>query len=49
MDKLGADYWRCVDSLVKRLSARPLVIQLPIGQEAEFRGVVDVVEMKALY
>ncbi len=47
MDKIGADFFRCVDDLVKRLGARPLVTQLPIGAENDFRGVVDLLKMKA--
>ncbi|CAO1653504.1 elongation factor G [Salinibacterium sp. NSLL150] len=48
MDKMGADFYYTVDTIVKRLGARPLVIQLPIGLESEFEGVVDLVEMRAL-
>ena len=48
MDKLGADFYFTVDTIVKRLGARPLVIQLPIGFENTFEGVVDLVEMRAL-
>jgi elongation factor G len=48
MDKLGADFYFTVDTIVKRLGARPLVIQLPIGYESSFEGVVDLVEMRAL-
>jgi elongation factor G len=48
MDKLGADFYFTVDTIVKRLGARPLVIQLPIGAESTFEGVVDLVEMRAL-
>jgi len=48
MDKLGADFFFTVDTIVKRLVARPLVIQLPIGAESTFEGVVDLVEMRAL-
>ncbi|MCP2030002.1 elongation factor G [Okibacterium sp. HSC-33S16] len=48
MDKLGADFYFTVDTIVKRLGAKPLVIQLPIGAESEFEGVVDLVEMRAL-
>ena len=48
MDKLGADFYFTVDTIVKRLGAKPLVIQLPIGSESTFEGVVDLVEMRAL-
>jgi elongation factor G len=48
MDKLGADFYFTVDTIVKRLGAKPLVIQLPIGAESTFEGVVDLVEMRAL-
>jgi elongation factor G len=48
MDKLGADFYFTVDTIVKRLGARPLVIQLPIGAESSFEGVIDLVEMRAL-
>jgi len=48
MDKLGADFYYTVDTIIKRLGAKPLVIQLPIGFESSFEGVVDLVEMRAL-
>ncbi|MBD5786760.1 elongation factor G [Cellulosimicrobium terreum] len=48
MDKLGADFYFTVDTIVNRLKAKPLVIQLPIGSENDFTGVVDLLEMKAL-
>jgi elongation factor G len=48
MDKLGADFYFTVDTIVNRLKARPLVIQLPIGSENDFIGVVDLVTMRAL-
>ncbi|WP_152348431.1 elongation factor G [Brevibacterium sp. CFH 10365] len=47
MDKLGADFYFTVDTIKERLGAKPLVIQLPIGAESEFAGVVDLLEMKA--
>lgn len=47
MDKLGADFYFTVDTIVNRLGARPLVIQLPIGAESNFEGIVDLVEMNA--
>ena len=48
MDKLGADFYFTVDTIINRLGAKPLVIQLPIGAESDFEGVVDLVEMRAL-
>ncbi|MFD2026553.1 elongation factor G [Promicromonospora aerolata] len=48
MDKLGADFYFTVDTIVNRLKAKPLVIQLPIGSENDFIGVVDLIEQKAL-
>ena len=48
MDKLGADFYFTVDTIIKRLGAKPLVIQLPIGAESTFEGVIDLVEMRAL-
>ena len=47
LDRTGADFYFDVDSIVNRLGAKPLVMQLPIGSEADFRGVVDLVEMRA--
>jgi elongation factor G len=48
MDKLGADFYFTVKTIKERLGAKPLVIQLPIGAESDFQGVVDLVEMRAL-
>ena len=48
MDRTGADFYRCVDMIVDRLGAKPMVLQLPIGSEADFVGVVDLVEMRAI-
>src|ERR687887_498648 len=48
MDRTGADFFAAVQSMVDRLGARPVPIQLPIGQEEHFRGVVDLVEMRAI-
>ncbi|MDQ0893248.1 elongation factor G [Agromyces ramosus] len=48
MDKLGADFYYTVDTIISRLGAKPLVLQLPIGSESNFEGVVDLVEMRAL-
>ena len=48
MDKIGADFFRCVSMIESRLGAKPVVMQLPIGAENEFAGCVDLIEMKAL-
>ncbi len=48
LDRTGADFWRCVDMIVDRLGARPVPIQLPIGSEDRFEGVIDLIEMKAI-
>src|SRR6201996_8042008 len=48
MDRSGANFERCVDMIRKRLGARPLPVQLPIGSEDDFKGMIDLVEMKAL-
>ncbi|WP_414673014.1 elongation factor G [Kribbella sp.] len=48
LDRTGAEFMRCVDMIVDRLAAVPLVLQLPIGSEADFIGVVDLVGMRAL-
>ena len=48
MDKLGADFYFTVDTIINRLGAKPLVIQIPIGAESTFEGMVDIVKMKAL-
>ncbi|KAF0220231.1 MAG: elongation factor [Rhodospirillaceae bacterium] len=48
MDRSGANFRRCVDMIRNRLGARPLVYQVPLGSEDNFRGMVDLVEMKAL-
>ena len=47
MDKMGADFYFTVQTIIDRLGARPLVVQLPIGAESDFLGVVDLLEMKA--
>ncbi len=48
MDRMGADFYNCVQMVVDRLGAEPLVIALPIGAEAEFKGIVDLVANKAI-
>jgi elongation factor G len=47
MDKTGADFFKCLDDIVKRLGARPVAIQLPIGAESDFKGLINLVTMKA--
>ena len=48
MDKTGADFYKCLSDIVDRLGARPVALQLPIGSESNFKGMVDLVRMKAL-
>ncbi|MFD8560766.1 elongation factor G [Streptosporangium canum] len=48
MDRVGAEFHRCVDMMISRLNATPAVIQLPWGVEADFKGVIDLVKMKGL-
>ena len=48
MDKIGADFYDCVRSVIDRLGAKPLVMQLPIGAESDFKGIVDLVRMKGV-
>ena len=48
MDRVGADFDRCVEMMVDRLGANPLIINFPIGAESEFAGVVDLIQMKAI-
>jgi len=48
MDKMGADFERAVDTIRKRLNARPVAIQIPIGQEDKFKGAIDLFDMKAI-
>ena len=47
MDKIGADYFMVIEQIKDKLGAKPLTMQIPIGSEADFKGVVDLVEMKA--
>ena len=49
LDRTGADFWRCIDSIKDRLGANAVPIQIPIGREDKFQGVIDLVEMKAIY
>ncbi|MDX5360411.1 MAG: elongation factor G [Alphaproteobacteria bacterium] len=48
MDKIGADFFNCVEMLQSRVAANPVALQLPIGSENDFRGVIDLIEMKAI-
>ncbi len=48
MDRIGADFYRCVDMIIDRLGAKPLVLSLPIGSESNYAGIVDLVKMKAV-
>src|SRR5215470_7142199 len=48
MDKIGADFFRCLSDIVDRLGAKPVAIQLPIGAEQQFKGIVDLVRMKGV-
>ncbi len=48
LDRTGADFFRCVEMIKDRLGAKPLVMQIPIGMEAELKGVVDLIKMKAI-
>jgi len=48
MDKIGADFFKCLDDIVKRLGAKPVALQLPIGAESQFKGVVDLIRMKGV-
>ncbi|AVT77360.1 elongation factor G [Rhodopseudomonas palustris] len=48
MDKTGADFFKCLQDIIDRLGAKPVAIQLPIGSESNFKGVIDLVRMKAV-
>ena len=48
MDKIGADFFRCVDEIKTRVGGRPVCIQLPIGSESAFKGLIDLIRMKAV-
>src|SRR5436305_8065522 len=48
MDKTGADFYKCLDDIVDRLGANPVAIQLPIGAENNFKGLIDLVRMKGV-
>jgi len=48
MDRVGADFFACVEMMKKRLGANPVVLQIPVGMEEKFEGVVDLVSMQAI-
>jgi elongation factor G len=48
MDRIGANFERCVQMMIERLGTRPLVVQLPLGAESELKGIIDIVTMKAI-
>jgi len=48
MDRVGADFWRAANMIKERLGARPIAVQLPIGKESAFRGVIDLIEARAI-
>ena len=48
LDRTGADFYRCVDMIKERLGCKPLPLQLPIGAEADLKGIVDLVKMKGV-
>jgi elongation factor G len=48
MDKIGADFFKCLDDIKTRLGSKPVAIQLPIGSEQQFKGVIDLVRMKGV-
>jgi elongation factor G len=48
MDKIGADFYRCVQDIIDRVAGKPVCLQLPIGAEADFLGVIDLVKMKGI-
>ncbi|WP_457094046.1 elongation factor G [Microvirga sp. P5_D2] len=48
MDKTGANFFNCVEDIIKRVAGKPVCLQLPIGAESDFKGVIDLIKMKAL-
>lgn len=48
MDKIGADFYRCVQDIIDRVAGKPVCLQIPIGAESDFAGVVDLIKMKAI-
>jgi elongation factor G len=49
MDRIGADFYNCIDEIIHKLAAKPIAIQMPIGKEDQFEGVIDLIEMKAYH
>jgi elongation factor G len=49
MDRVGADFFKCIKSMRDRLAANPVPVTLPIGAEENFRGVIDLIAMKAFF
>jgi elongation factor G len=49
MDRTGSDFWRTVDMIAERLDARPIPLQIPWGAEADFKGMIDLIEQKAIF
>ncbi len=49
MDRVGADFYHAVDTIVDRLKARPVAIQIPVGAEDQFKGIIDLVENEGRY
>src|SRR5947209_3986110 len=48
MDRIGADFWRTVEMITERLGAKPVPIQIPVGQESNFKGFIDLIEQQAI-
>ncbi|MDP3603192.1 MAG: elongation factor G, partial [Bosea sp. (in: a-proteobacteria)] len=48
MDKIGADFYRCVQDIIDRVAGKPVCLQIPIGSESDFAGVIDLIKMKAI-
>jgi elongation factor G len=49
MDRVGADFWGCIEQMKRRLDAKPLPLQIPWGKEDHFRGIIDIIEQKAIH
>ena len=47
MDRVGADYWRCIAQIHERLNAKPVPVNMPVGREENFKGIVDLIKMQA--
>jgi elongation factor G len=48
LDRVGADYWRAIASIVERLGANPIAVQIPMGVESDLRGIIDLIDMRAI-